>query len=319
VPVLVHGTDPSGSPFTIPARTLDISGSGASLTGLNGAGLAGNRIEIEYQARKAPYRIQWVGKDGTKRANQVGVRCLEPGNIIWGVQLPEWTADTFDPSQIPAARATAAESRSGNGKAALPEERRGFLRHTCRIEALVTIEGTDMSSPAIVSDVSLGGCYLEMLSPFPLSTPGELTLNPTHTTLHVHGQVRTSQNGMGMGISFTGLAPEDFEKLRKLAPPQGSVPKPAIVAAPSKPAIVPSPLGAAAAAIPSITQVIDPESEVSQDLTHSALAGANQSVVAGQPSTADALEAIVCALFRKGILSRSEVAEDLRKLITPTS
>jgi hypothetical protein len=317
VPILVHGTDPSGTPFRVPAKTIDISGSGASLTGLNGSGLPGTKIEIEYQGRKARYRIQWVGKDGTKRANQVGVRCLEPGNIIWGVELPEWTPDTFEPAQLEVARA-ASRYGAGNGSAAKGKERRVFMRHTCRIEAVVTIEGTDLSTPTIVSDLSLGGCYLEMLSPFPKATLIELTMNPTNMTLRVHGEVRTSQSGMGMGISFTGLTPEDFEKLRKLAPPETSVPKPASVVASPKPAITAPPQPAVVAPIPPIDPM-ESEFELSQDLTHSAPGDVNQSVVAGQPSTADALEAIVRALFRKGVLSRSEVAEELRKLMTVKS
>ena len=75
------------------------------------------------------------------------------------------------------------------------------------------------------------------------------------------------------------------------------------------------------AASPSATAAVEsePESEFSQDLTHSDPGDVNQSVVAGQPSTADALEAIVRALFRKGVLSRSEVAEELRKLMTVKS
>ena len=319
VPVLVHGTDPSGTPFAMPAKTLDISGTGASLTGLNGVGLPGTKIEIEYQGRRAGYRIQWVGKDGTKRANQVGVCCLQPGSIIWVAELPEWTADTFDESQVEVARDGPPGSRSGNGTAAACKERRGFLRHTCRIEALVTIEGTDMSSPAIVSDISLGGCYLQMLSPFPLNTLVELTMNPSNTTLHVHGQVRTSQIGMGMGISFTGLTPEDFENLRKLAPPEGSAPKPASVVSPSKARDRSVPIKARRRGSLSPAQDHESEFEFQQDLTHSAPAGANQSVVVGQPSTADAPEAIVRALFGNGILNRSEVAEELRKLITATS
>jgi hypothetical protein len=74
VPILVHGTDPSGTPFRIPAKTVDISGSSASLTGLNGVGLTGTKIEIEDQGRRAGFRTQWAGKDGTKLASQAGVR-----------------------------------------------------------------------------------------------------------------------------------------------------------------------------------------------------------------------------------------------------
>jgi hypothetical protein len=52
LPILVHGTDPSGSPLRIPAKTVDISVTGASLTGLSGAGLPGTKIEIEYQGKR---------------------------------------------------------------------------------------------------------------------------------------------------------------------------------------------------------------------------------------------------------------------------
>ena len=301
VPILIHGTDSSGSPFRIPAKTVDISGSGASLTGLNGVGLPGTKIEIEYQGRRARFRIQWVGEDGTKLANQVGVRCLEPGNFIWGVELPEWTSDTFDESQAENAGPPAAESRPGNGTAAANEERRGFPRHTCRIEALVAIEGTDMNSPAIASDISLGGCYLEMLSPFPVNSLIELTMNPSNATLRVHGQVRTSQNGMGMGISFAGLTPGNFEKLRRLAPPEGSAPNPAKAASPPP------------------AQDNESEFELQHERSRPAPTAATKSVVVGQPSAADALEAVVRVLFRKGVLSRSEVAEELRKLLSVKS
>jgi len=316
--ILVHGTDPNGSPFHMPAKTVEISGTGASLTGLNGAGLPGTKIEIEYQGKKARFRIQWVGKDGTKRANQVGVRCLEPGNIIWGVELPEWTPDTFEPVQPEDAR-TASAYGTGNGSVAKGKERRVFLRHTCRIEAVATIEGTDLSTPTIVSDLSLGGCYLEMLSPFPKATRVELTMNSSHALMRVHGEVCTSQSGMGMGIFFTGLTPQDFEKLRKLAPPEAIAPKSANAVLPPKAAIATSLPRPAEVVIPPHGDDLESEFEFSQDLTRSAPGDVNQSVVAGQPSTADALEAIVRALFRKGVLSRSEVAEELRKLMTVKS
>jgi hypothetical protein len=131
----------------------------------------------------------------------------------------------------------------------------------------------------------------------------ELTMNLSHTNLHVHGSVRTSQMGMGMGVAFTGLTPEDFETLRKLAPPEGSAPKP------------PKPLSPP----PPPARDSESEFEPQHERTRPAPASATQSVIAGQPSTADALEAILRALFRKGVLSRSEVAEELQKLMTAKS
>ena len=124
-------------------------------------------------------------------------------------------------------------------------------------------------------------------------------MNPSNVTLHLHGQVRTSQSGMGMGISFTGLTPEDFEKLRKLAPPDAAPPKPTSVASPPKTATASSSPQPVIAASPSATAAVESEPEFSQDLAHSDPGDVNQSVVAGQPSTADALEAIVRAFSDK--------------------
>ena len=96
VPILVRGKDSRGSPFVVNAQTQDITATGASLNGLKGIADVGSKIEIEFQGGKAWFRVQWIGKVGTPRAGQAGVKCLEPGNYIWGVPLPDWTADTFD-------------------------------------------------------------------------------------------------------------------------------------------------------------------------------------------------------------------------------
>jgi PilZ domain-containing protein len=303
MPVLVHGTDPSGNPFAITAQAHDISGSGAALTGLNGFGVPGTKLDVEYQGRKARFRVQWVGEEGSARANQVGLRCLEPGNYIWGVQLPEWSEDTFDinarqiSSYAPATTKSAyAAADDGSGK-----EQRQFPRHTCRIESLVSIEGTNMNVSAKVTDISLSGCYIEMLSPLPVDTLIELTLNPSNTTLHLHGKVRYSQTGMGMGVVFTVVTPDDFEKLRKLAPPGIGTPL-----APPLPPVQPAP-----SARPRTPPQPEPPA-------------ASQVTAPGIPptrpaTTSDALEAVVRVLFRKGILSHSELTDELEKLLLSKS
>ena len=299
MPVLVHGTDSHGNPFNLLAQVRDISGSGASISGLNGVGVPGAKIELEYQGRKAMYRIQWVGKAGSSQANQAGLRCLEPGNYIWGAKLPDWTEDKYDPSQAPVTRSSTAAAPPQKVASPVMEERRAFPRHACRFEALAAIEGTDMSTLAKVTDISLGGCYLEMLSPLPVNTLVDLTLNPSNVTLNVHGKVRTSQTGMGMGVEFTGLTPEDFEKLRKIAPPDTG----------------PPPQGKQPISSPVQPAESELELELEPERPHPAGAPASNASMAGQPSTADALEAIVRVLFRRGVISRGEVAEELQKLL----
>ncbi|MGA8224479.1 MAG: PilZ domain-containing protein [Candidatus Acidiferrales bacterium] len=305
VPVLVHGTDGRGSPFTDTAQVHDISGSGACLSGLNGIGVPGTKVDIEYQGRKARFRIQWVGKPGTPQANRVGLRCLEPGNYIWGEHLPEWAEDTFDPNAIEVPTHAPAILISNNGApiGGTSKELRQFPRQSCRIESLIAMEGTTMNVPAKVTDISFSGCYVEMLSPLPVDTLIELTLNPGDTTLHVHGKVRYSQMGMGMGIAFTGASPEDFEKLRKLAPPgigasvaNAPAPAPVQPLSPARPRTPPQP---------------DPTA--AREVTAPGIPPARPA------TTSDALEAVVRVLFRKGILSRSELTEELEKLLISKS
>jgi hypothetical protein len=298
VPVVVRGKDERGAPFVLNAHTHDIAGSGASLSGLNGVGRPGEKIELEYRGKKAMFRVQWVGLEGTPRAGQVGVRCLEPGNYIWGVPLPDWTPDSYDPSASVYARPELFEAKSGRGgvTSAQAVERRKFPRQTCRIEALVADEGAATSLPAKVTDISLGGCYVEMLSPLPLGTLVELTLNPGDTTLQVRGKVRVSQMGMGMGVAFTGMSPEDFEKLRTMAPP--------VPVAPSAGQVQPS--------------QPHPQEPATEQL-RTAPVIASKLPASHHPSTGEALEAIARVLFRKGIITRAEVGEELKKLLTPKS
>jgi hypothetical protein len=160
----------------------------------------------------------------------------------------------------------------------------------------VADEGAATGLPAKVTDISLGGCYVEMLSPLPLGSLVELTLNPGDTTLQVRGKVRVSQMGMGMGVAFTGMSPEDFEKLRTMAPP--------VPVAPSAGQVQPS-------------QPHSQEPTTEQPRTAPVIA--SKLTASHHPSTGEALEAVVRVLFRKGIITRAEVGEELKKLLTPKS
>lgn len=231
IPVIVHGHDSRGNPFDVTAETLNVSSSGACLKGLERFVLPGNRIEIECQNEKAWFRVQWVGKDGTSDANRVGVRCREPGKYIWNVRPKEWEPDTYDPYAATAApvfdQPVAINGQNGAPPSWSGQNRRQFPRRTCRIEAQVTTLDRSVRLPGAVTDISLGGCYVEMLAPLPCDTEIELSLNTGDGTLRVSGAVRSSQMGMGMGVAFTGISPVDFERLRDFAPHVGSPRQPA--------------------------------------------------------------------------------------------
>ncbi len=292
VPILVRGKDSRGSSFTITAQTHDITATGASLNGLKGIADVGSKIEIEHQGRKAMYRVQWIGKIGTPRSGHAGVKCLEPGNYIWGVPLAEWTPDTYDPDKVGPQKQAAVHAIECLIAPPPNIERRRFPRVACRIEADVLDELSAMNLPVKVTDISFGGCYVEMLAPLPVNSSVELTLDTSQGAIHARGKVVAAQTGMGMGIAFTAISPEDFEKLREIAPTAEQYserdhpnPRPA----------------AAVAAVPSN--------------------GARGSKRASQvaPSTQEVLESILRILLRKGIVSEEEMAEEFEKLITAKS
>lgn len=60
-----------------------------------------------------------------------------------------------------------------------------------------------------LTDLSLGGCYIETESPFPPQTKIELWLKAADEELHVPGIVRVMHPGHGMGVEFASGAPED--------------------------------------------------------------------------------------------------------------
>lgn len=292
VPILVRGKDSRGSPFTITAQTHDITATGASLNGLKGIADVGSKVEIEYQGRKAMYRVQWIGQVGTPRSGHAGVKCLEPGNYIWGVPLTEWTPDTYDPNSAEAQKHAIVPPIESLIASPPNIERRRFPRVACRIEATVLDELSAMNLPVKVTDISFGGCYVEMLAPLPVNSVVELTLDTSQGAIHARGKVVAAQTGMGMGIAFTAISPEDFEKLGEIAPRaeqnrerEHLSPRPAV----------------SVATVPSN--------------------GARPSKRASQvaPSTQKVLESILRILLRKGIVSEEEMAEEFEKLITAKS
>ena len=96
-PVVVRGFDSRGSPFAISTETCDVSSAGACVKGLEGIVEPDHKIEIEFNDQKAWFRVQWVGKNGSGKAGQTGVRCLER-KYIWDVPPRTWDRDSFGES-----------------------------------------------------------------------------------------------------------------------------------------------------------------------------------------------------------------------------
>lgn len=93
VPVRIYITDADGSQNIILAHTLDANKLGAKLGGIHVPLTKGQVITVQYQHRRCPFRVAWVGERGKPTATQVGLECLDPGRNVWGVELPDRVTD----------------------------------------------------------------------------------------------------------------------------------------------------------------------------------------------------------------------------------
>ena len=67
---------------------------------------------------------------------------------------------------------------------------------------------TDAASQCKLTDLSLGGCYVETDSPFPQASAVDLCLRAPGMEVHTEGLVRVMHPGSGMGIEFPARTEE---------------------------------------------------------------------------------------------------------------
>ena len=72
VPVKVSGIDDNGEPFAIDVMASSLSRSGALLTGLEIELRCGDMLVLDYEGRRAHFRIVWFLKSGTEAGGRSG-------------------------------------------------------------------------------------------------------------------------------------------------------------------------------------------------------------------------------------------------------
>ena len=93
-------------------------------------------------------------------------------------------------------------------------ERRRYPRVKVRVPVELRLEGSNNPIGAATSDLSLGGCYVEMMFTLEKDTKLEMTLRIDGTLLAV-ARVVTCDPNFGNGIEFEQMLPEDVEELRR--------------------------------------------------------------------------------------------------------
>ncbi|MGB8543039.1 MAG: PilZ domain-containing protein [Candidatus Acidiferrales bacterium] len=167
-------------------------------------------------------------------------------------------------------------AKKSAGSSAKADERRTFPRYTLSAEAEVVEAQSRTKMNARVSDLSRMGCYVEMMSPFPLGANLKMRIMKNKTPFVAHGQVAYSSGGMGMGVRFTTLDPDQILLLEKW-------------------------LGELSGTLPF-------DDEASEDGAHGHASHGNGN------ETSYVLNEVIIALMRKGVLSDGEGKTMLQKL-----
>jgi CheY-like chemotaxis protein len=145
--------------------------------------LAAQRVEIEHSIRASESSVAIEAHPTKKPAKDTGTR-TEKSELV----------DQHE-----------AKLRELQARARLrsePSNRRGQTRYACKIGAEVYQTGSKVRNYCQLSDLSPGGCYLEMPLAFASGTQVEITVRTHQMKLRLSGQVRASHPGYGMGISF---------------------------------------------------------------------------------------------------------------------
>lgn len=88
-----------------------------------------------------------------------------------------------------------------------------------RFQFTATVELVDMKSRTRVqtrtSDLSRGGCYVDTTNPLPADSAVKMRLTQANRSFEAEAKVAYSLPGMGMGLAFTTVTPEQMEVLTR--------------------------------------------------------------------------------------------------------
>src|ERR1700675_2278545 len=95
-------------------------------------------------------------------------------------------------------------------------ERRISPRYKCEGSAEFRTEGSDVRTWGTFTDLSLGGCYVEMKATFPVGAIVDLSLDLNDVRVQVKGEVRVSYPFLGIGIAFREVSAENQRRLQEM-------------------------------------------------------------------------------------------------------
>lgn len=190
VPVRIFGTDSSGQIFSEKVFTTNVSRHGAELVDVRAQLSMDEIIGLTYGQTKGHFRIKWVGKPDTPKAGHVGLLNLSPEKPLWDFPLPQAGVDV-----TPAQDA---------------HDRRRYPRFKSTNSIEIYPSGQTVPIRARTTDLSMGGCFIEMSNPVAKGTQIRVSLWLKDVKVWANCRVVTSTPGFGVGVEFSEMS--DLEK-----------------------------------------------------------------------------------------------------------
>jgi PilZ domain len=97
-----------------------------------------------------------------------------------------------------------------------PTERRNHPRYKCEGSATFRTQGSDVRTWGTFTDLSLGGCYVELKATFPVGAIIDLELELNGVRAQLKGEVRVSYPFLGMGVAFRNMTPESYGQVQAM-------------------------------------------------------------------------------------------------------
>ena len=94
-----------------------------------------------------------------------------------------------------------------------PSERRRMPRYSFIIAVEVVEPVSDLRLSGRVSEISSGGCYVDILNTLPMGTVIRLRMSRDQGDFSAVGKIIYVQEGVGMGIEFQNMPPDQVKIL----------------------------------------------------------------------------------------------------------
>jgi hypothetical protein len=194
VSVRIFGTDAKGQIFSEKGSTVNVSQDGARVAGIQAQPKVDEVVGLVYGEHKGKFKVKWVGAVGSPVEGQIGLHRVDPEKPFWDFAMPPDSMDPFLPTRA--------------------HDRREWQRVRCSISVELNAPNSTLIRGKL-SDLSPGGCFVEMPNPLPTKTRIDLGIWLGETKVRVHGEVVTAAPGFGIGIRFIDVSSEAQDILRR--------------------------------------------------------------------------------------------------------